>query len=127
MNDHFGVTGLELEWFKSYLRDGEQVCFVNSQTSSTRKVICGVSHGSILGPLMFSLYKSGMPDLLKITIPCLYADDTQMFSSYDSTELLGMLNSDLNYTYNWLVKNRLLGHSTKSKYMFIALPFYLNN
>ena len=35
MNDHFGISGLELKWFESYLTNREQVCSVNSQTSSS--------------------------------------------------------------------------------------------
>ena len=59
-----------------------------------------------------------MPDCLKSTTTCLYADDTEIFSSYDFTELIGNLNSDLNHIRNWLVKNKLQHHPTKSKFMF---------
>ena len=53
MNDQFGILGVELKWFESYLTGKEQVCLVNGHlghTSSPRKITC-VPQGSILGPL----------------------------------------------------------------------------
>ena len=69
-----------------------------------------------------------MPDCLNCTIPCLYADDTEVFaSSYDSIELTGKLNSDLKNIHNWLSKNKLQHHPTKAKLMFIGSSYNLTN
>ena len=43
MNDKFVFSCNELKWFKSYLNNREQQCFVNGQMSSPRRIICGVS------------------------------------------------------------------------------------
>ena len=128
MNDYFGISCPELKWFESYLTNREQVYSVNGQTSSSGKIICGVPQGSILGALVFLLYINDIPDCLKSTTPCLYADDTEIFSSSnDFTEIIGNLNSDLNNIRNWLVKNKLQHHPTKSKLMFIGSSCNLNN
>ena len=81
-NDHFWNI-----WFESYLTNREQVCSVNGQTSSSGKIICEVPQDSILDSLMFLLYINDMPDCLKSTTPSLYADDTEIFSSYSPNVL----------------------------------------
>lgn len=128
MNDQFGVQGLELKWFDSYLTNREQVCVVNGRKSSSMRIICGVPQGSILGPLLFLLYINDMPKCLQCTTPCLYADDTEIFSSsHDFDKLIENLNTDLKNIHNWLAKNKLQHHPTKSKLMFIGSSYNLKN
>ena len=69
MNDQFGIIGIELKGFESYLTYREHVCLVNGYTSSPEKILCGVLQDSILGPLLFLLYINDMPDYLKTTVP----------------------------------------------------------
>ena len=36
MNENFGIIGMELNWFKSYLTNREQQCIINGQLSSKK-------------------------------------------------------------------------------------------
>ena len=69
---------------------------VNSSLFDKREIICGVPQQSILGPLLFLIYINDLPNCLKKTTPCLYADDTQIFAtSNDSVKLANDLKLGL--------------------------------
>ena len=108
MKTQFGLTSIEPGWFKSYLTNREQVCNINGNFSSSKKIITDIPQGSIIGPLLFLLYINDLPESLCKTIPCLYADVIQIFtSSADNIELIDKLNYDLNKISEWLVRNKL--------------------
>ena len=52
----YGVRGVALQWFKSYLSCRTQFVEYNGCNSSSKYIKCGVSQESILGPLLFLLY-----------------------------------------------------------------------
>ena len=49
----YGIGGIALDCFRSYLGDRMQVCKINNTISSTKHVTCGVPQGSHLSPLLF--------------------------------------------------------------------------
>ena len=127
IHEHFGISGMELKWFESYLLHRKQQYLVNGQLSSTRTITCGIPQGSILGSLLFLMYIHDLPDCLRSTTPCMYADDTQIFSSsHDTSELIRNLNFDLANVRNWFVENKLQMHPSKLKFMFIGSSYNLN-
>ena len=52
----YGIRGVLLKCFKSYLTGRTQYVALNGTTSNIHYVKCGVPQGSILGPLLFILY-----------------------------------------------------------------------
>ena len=76
----FGVTGKALDWFKSYLTGRCQRIRLGDCLSSNAYLKFGVPQGSLLGPLLFTLYTTPLSSMTSgHTIPPhLYADDSQM-------------------------------------------------
>src|ERR1700743_2686279 len=56
LSSDFGVSGVALDWIKSYLTGRKQSVRCDDTVSSASSLICGVPQGSVLGPLLFLLY-----------------------------------------------------------------------
>ena len=96
-----GISSNFLEILNDFLQDQTQRVVLNGQNSSRTNVAAGVPQGSILGPLLFSIYSNDLPDNLSKNVK-LFADDTAMFSVvHDITTSSCNLNCDLNKVKKW--------------------------
>ena len=78
----FGVGGRCLDLFKSYFSDHTQCIKIGSVLSEARKFKFGVPQGSVLGPILFSLYTTPLSKVISKhpdVESYFYADDTQLF------------------------------------------------
>ena len=81
----------------------------------------GVSHGSVLGPLLFIIYINDLPSVLDVGHASLYADDTVIYCyGSSSQELTDKLNQDLVAVAKWLNEHKLTLNLDKTKCMLIA-------
>ena len=125
LNSTFGFCGSALSLLSSYLSNRTQHVTIGNQSSASIPLTTGVPQGSVLGPLLFSLYTSPISSIFACTPVSfhLYADDTQLyisFSSSESSNSLASLSSTLDTVYSWLTLNRLSVNPDKTEYLLFG-------
>ena len=74
-----GISGKLYHILSDFLSNRKQKVVLNGQNSSWTNVHAGVPQGSILGPLLFLIYRNDLSDNLTSNAK-LFADDTSVFS-----------------------------------------------
>ena len=94
--NHYGIRGIVSQWVCSYLTHRKQYVQIKGTQSSLERILCGVPQGSILGPTLFNLYLNDICNVSSILEFTLFADDTNVIYSHDSTtSLCNTLNTEL--------------------------------
>ena len=86
--EHYGIRGIALDWFKSYLSERKQYVIINGSKSNNLSVNCGVPQGSVLGPLLFLIYINDLPNSSTKLSFYLFADDTNIYYEAANLDML---------------------------------------
>jgi ribonuclease P/MRP protein subunit RPP40 len=79
--EQYGIRGVALEWFRSYITGRKQYVMFNNVSSIPKSITHGVPQGYVLGPLLFILYTNDIPQAITKFNLILFADDTTMYLS----------------------------------------------
>jgi len=116
--EHFyGIRGLSLQLFEHYLHRREQYTVVNKCRSQIQQINCGLPQGSILSPLLFSLYVNDLPKVPNFEAT-LFADDTCFILANKNIDILEkMVDQEINNVDSWMRHNKLSLNYSKTVHM----------
>ena len=127
---NIGVTGSALAWFTSYLTDRNQYVKVNRTLSKPRDLPYGVPQGSVLGPVLFSLYTQPLQSVIEdfgISYH-LYADDTQLYMAFNpkstdsASDMMQTIDSCTTSISTWMRTHFLKLNCDKTELLIITKP-----
>ena len=107
-----GFGGRILDWFTSYITGRTQSVSINNVTSDPTTLEFGVPQGSVLGPILYTLYTTPLGSIIRehgLDFH-MYADDTQIYISMDTSEINNqkhILESCLDSIKSWMLSNKL--------------------
>ena len=121
----FGISDSVLSWFTSYLSNRSQSVLIDGFQSPPIELTCGVPQGSVLGPVLFTLYTSPLSNIINShrLNHHFYADDSQLHDSDtpDNVQTLLRHTSDCyDEIKNWMTNNKLKLNDDKTESILIS-------
>ena len=121
----YGVSGMALAWFKSYLCGRHKKIEIDKSFSDSCLLEHGVPQGSVLGPLLFSVYTAPLSTIISSygLSHHLYADDKQIYISLTgdtATESFKMLQSCITGVSAWMAQSKMKLNPSKTEFLLIG-------
>uniref|UniRef100_A0A672KIL5 Reverse transcriptase domain-containing protein n=1 Tax=Sinocyclocheilus grahami TaxID=75366 RepID=A0A672KIL5_SINGR len=114
-----GLSGMVIKWFRSYLEGRGYYVSIGEHKSKWTSMTCGVPQGSILAPLLFSLYMLPLSQIMRKNQIAYhsYADDTQIYlalspNDYSPIDSLCQCIDEIN---SWMCENFLQLNKEKTE------------
>ena len=93
--ENYGIKGINLLWFKSYLENRKQFIQYDISSTAFEGIICGVQRGSILEPLLFLTYIKVLHEASNLLDAIMFADNINLFCTHQNiNDLFSTVNSD---------------------------------
>ena len=130
----FGFGSKVLKWIEDYLYDHVQQVKIDDKVSDPVKLEHGVPQGSVLGPVLFTLYTSPLGDICKkhgVNYHC-YGDDMQNYLSFkpnvkgNQEECIKTLELCSAEIRKWMQTNLLKLNDDKTEFMLVGTKQQLN-
>ena len=125
LHTDFGFTDTVLQWFSSYLTDRTHYVSLSNHCSAFTHVHSGVPQGSVLGPILFTMYTKPLSAIIDShsIIHHSFADDLQLQMSAPPdriSELLHSMQSCISDVKAWATVNMLKLNDNKTELMLVT-------
>ena len=122
-----GFSNHIVNWFQFYLSNRSFLVNLENNFSLPAPVSCGVPQGSILGPLLFSIYVNDMSQAVKCDL-FLYVDDTRLACQHkDINKIANQFNEDFCNICDGFMDNKLSTHFGEDKTKSILFASKIKN
>ena len=125
LHTNFIFTDTDLQWFSSYLTDRTHYVSLSNHCSAFAPVHSGVPQGSVLGPMLFTMYIKPLSAIIDShsIIHHSFADDLQLQMSAPPdriSELLHSMQSCISDVKAWATVNMLKLNDSKTELMLVT-------
>ena len=133
LKSRFAVTGVVLKWLESYLKDRSQVVEIGvplsgGSRSHFAKLRSGIPQGSVLGPILFTIYTVPIGDICRKHQVAfhLYTDDTQVYLSFKPSipsskhECIAKIENCIEEIGIWMTHNLLKLNNDKTEFILLG-------
>ncbi|GFN80110.1 reverse transcriptase [Plakobranchus ocellatus] len=117
----YGPSCSTLHLLQSFLSDRVQSVSFNKNISKATQIRRGVLQGSILGPLLFSIYINDLPDYVSSGNCEMFTDDTSIHVSDSKlANVIHKLQLSGKPLFTWAHINKMVVHLDKTKFMILT-------
>ena len=126
--NRFGITGTVLKWIESYLTEWTQRVMIDEFLSDPVMLKCGVPQGSVLGPILYTLFTSPVGDISRSHNISYrgFADDTKNYHSFtpskagDEEKCKREIEVCIIDIHTWMRTNLLKLNDEKTEFLIIG-------
>ncbi len=122
LENFVSISGSALAWFKSYLSNHHQFVAVNEEVSYRSQVQYEVPQGSVLGPLLFTLYMLPLGNIIRkhgLTFTVMMMILSSIFLHGETHQIEKLMECIVDIK-NWMMNNFLLINSEKTEVLIIG-------